>query len=169
MPSKGSKVCPLVVKGMQLVIMSSVRWLISVNLPNYFITPAIRIFHVCVLKGVAMIKLPEVEDPGCKKGNSQSPNAPLIQLHSTSLFFPFLFSMAGPRRSQPPSQLLAKQHGCSTNRSSSICPAAPPPSPPLSSPRAMTPFFPKWKQEQGRQVGAMLFRSVSGFLTVKDS
>lgn len=29
----------------------------------------------------------------------------------------------------------------------------------------MTPFLPKWKQEQGRQVGAMLFRSVSGLPT----
>lgn len=37
--------------------------------------------------------------------------------------------------------------------------------PPLQLPRAMMPFFPKWKQEQGRQVGPMLFRSVSGFPT----
>lgn len=41
--------------------------------------------------------------------------------------------------------------------------APPPPTPQL--PRAMTPFSPKWKREQGRQVGPMLFRSVSGFPT----
>lgn len=42
----------------------------------------------------------------------------------------------------------------------------PPPPPPPQLPRAMTTFLPKWKQEQGRQVGPMLFRSVSGLLTV---
>lgn len=41
-----------------------------------------------------------------------------------------------------------------------------PPPPPPQLPRAMTTFLPKWKQEQGRQVGPMLFRSVSGLLTV---
>lgn len=37
----------------------------------------------------------DVEEPGCEKATSYSPSAPLIRRHSASLFFSFLFSIAG--------------------------------------------------------------------------
>lgn len=47
----------------------------------------------------------------------------------------------------------------------SVLPPPPPPAPRL--PGAMTLFLPKWKQERRRQVGPMLFRSVSGLPTLR--
>lgn len=85
---------------------------------------------------------------------------------SKSIFPLFIFNRGLHRSSAANGRHSCQQNNtsCSTNRSSSICLSAPPPPPQL--PRAMTPFLPKWKQEQGRQVGPMLFRCVSGLLTV---
>lgn len=96
--------------------------------------------------------------------------APLSIHQSAGLFFSFYFQSQAPtqRHSQSPTRPLPKQHGGPTNRSLSIClnipPTPPPPPPPF--PLGYDAIASKWKQESGRQVGPMLFRSISGLRTV---
>ena len=96
--------------------------------------------------------------------------APLSVHQSAGLFFSFYFQSQAPtqRHSQSLTQPLPKQHGCPTNRSLSIClnipPTPPPPPPPF--PLGYDAIASKWKQKSGRQVGPMLFRSISGLRMV---